>query len=113
MGNPRHGYTPPGFPTMDSPLPPFQAPAVPLTPLVGRERELTAVRAALLGEGVRLLTLTGPPGVGKTRLALAAAALPAFPSPVWFVALATVTDAQLVVGAIAEALGVPDVGDRA
>ena len=56
---------------MEAPRDPGRALPVPPTSLVGRERELAAACGALLDEGVRLLTLTGPPGVGKTRLALA------------------------------------------
>ena len=47
--------------------------AAQLTPLIGRERDIAAVRKRLLSDGVRLVTLLGPPGVGKTRLAQAVA----------------------------------------
>ncbi len=100
---------------MEAPLGPGRGLPIPPTPLVGRERGLAAACGALLDEGVRLLTLTGPPGVGKTRLALAAGAAlaPAFPDGLWFVPLAAVADSTLVAGAVAAAVGVPDAGDRA
>jgi predicted ATPase/class 3 adenylate cyclase len=81
---------------------------VPATPLVGRADELDRVRAALSAPGVRLVTLTGPGGVGKTRLAIAAAASQAgaFPHGVYFVALAAVRDAEVMWKAVAEALDV-------
>lgn len=84
------------------------------SPLIGRERETGALRSLLLNEGVRLVTLTGPGGCGKTRLALAAAesVLDAFPHGVWFVDLAPVVHAELVLGAIAEALGLREVPDQ-
>lgn len=78
----------------------------PATPLVGRSQELEAVLARLRGPGVRLLTLTGPPGVGKTRLAVEVAhALEAeFESGAVFVSLASVTDPGLVVDILARRL---------
>jgi non-specific serine/threonine protein kinase len=77
-----------------------------LTSFVGRERELAEV-AALLG-GRRLLTLTGPGGGGKTRLALraAAAALEQHPDGVWLAELGGLADPALVLQAVAEAAGV-------
>jgi predicted ATPase len=84
------------------------------TPLVGREREVDAVRTRLLRSEVRLLTLTGPGGTGKTRLALQAAAelLEEFEDGAFFVPLATVTDRELVVSTVAGTLGVMQVGGR-
>jgi predicted ATPase/class 3 adenylate cyclase len=69
---------------------------VPSTPLVGRDNDVESLRAAVSRPGVRLITLTGPGGVGKTRLSVAAAAAldHAFPHGVFFVALAAVRDAD-------------------
>ena len=84
---------------------------VPMTPLVGRERDLEQVIATLTGPGIRLVTLTGTGGVGKTRLSLAAAAAldQDFPHGVFFVALAAVRDAGVMWKTIADGLDV--VGD--
>ncbi|HEX8680787.1 MAG TPA: tetratricopeptide repeat protein [Ardenticatenaceae bacterium] len=83
-------------------------------PLVGRERELTQVTGLLQQEEVGLVTLTGPGGTGKTRLALQVAAelLDAFPDGVYFVNLAPISDPALVVPTIAQTLGLRDEGDQ-
>jgi non-specific serine/threonine protein kinase len=85
-----------------------------LTGFVGREREVTAVTALLRRDGVRLVTLTGPGGVGKTRLALrvADATQPDFADGASVVELAPVTDPDLVAPTIAHAIGITDTGDR-
>lgn len=77
------------------------------TPMIGREREVAEI-GALLADGVRMLTLTGPGGTGKTRLALQSAAelVEAFPDGVFFVALAPISDPDLVVPTIASTIGV-------
>ena len=84
------------------------------TPLLGREREVEQVCAKLRRDDVRLLTLTGPGGTGKTRLALQVAAdlLDDHKDGVYFVALAPLSDPALVVSTIAQTLGVKESGGR-
>ncbi len=80
----------------------------PATPLVGREADLEHLLAELTAPEVRIVTLTGPGGVGKTRLAIAAAAAldHRFPHGVYFVALAAVLDAAVMWKTIATDLDV-------
>jgi predicted ATPase/DNA-binding XRE family transcriptional regulator len=91
---------------------------VPPTALVGRERELREIVGLLARSDVRLLTLTGPGGTGKTRLALAAAThlrdigAESCPDGVAFVPLASLSDPALVPSAIAAALGIREDGEQ-
>ena len=80
---------------------------IPATPFLGREADLAQLSALLTREDVRLLTLTGPGGTGKTRLALQAAAdaADAFAAGVWWVPLAPMRDPALVLESAARALG--------
>jgi predicted ATPase/class 3 adenylate cyclase len=98
-----------GLPERFPPLKSLGAPTslpLPMTPLVGRDAELAQLQDMVLGTGVRLVTLTGTGGVGKTRLAIAAAASldQAFEHGVFFVALAAVRDGEVMWKTIADDL---------
>jgi predicted ATPase/transcriptional regulator with XRE-family HTH domain len=100
LPQPSTGVRPgPPRPVSNLPLPP--------TPLLGREAELAALARLLHDPHCRLLTLIGPGGIGKTRLALAAAAeqQTCFPDGVYFVSLAPLTSSQFIAPAIADSLG--------
>jgi predicted ATPase/class 3 adenylate cyclase len=83
---------------------------IPSTPFLGREKELMEVFGLLSRDGVRLLTLTGPGGTGKTRLGLqvAGALADRYPHGVWWVPLAPLRDPQLVLATAGQALGAKD-----
>jgi predicted ATPase/class 3 adenylate cyclase len=100
------------FPPLRSAGSPFVGLPAEATTFVGRVREVTELRAAILGS--RLVTLTGPGGTGKTRLAIAGAqaALDQFPGGVAWVGLSPIVDPDLVAPAIGRALGVVDDGVR-
>jgi predicted ATPase len=106
----------PGLPSEFPPLRTLDAYRnyLPLQPtsLIGREKEVSEVCDLLRGDKTRLLTLTGPGGTGKTRLALQAAAdlLDDFLDGTFIVPLATLADAELFFSAVAETLGVKGVG---
>jgi predicted ATPase/transcriptional regulator with XRE-family HTH domain len=100
-------------PTPDAQRTPNNLP-LPLTSFIGREDVLGAVRALLERRDVRLVTLTGPPGIGKTRLSVQAGAslLGSFKDGVFFVPLATVSDTGMVASAIAKELQVRETPGR-
>jgi len=87
---------------------------IPSTSLVGRQLEVAAARERLLTPDVRLLTLTGPAGTGKTRLALAVASSlhDMFADGLYFVDLAPIREPAIVALSIAQILGVRDAGDQ-
>ena len=88
--------------------PPASNLPVPPTPFIGREAELASLSARLRDPAVRMVTIVGPGGIGKTRLALQAAmgAPDAFPDGLWWVGLAALSRGEQALDALGQALGV-------
>src|SRR5205814_121214 len=93
----------------------------PLNRLIGREREIKDIRDLVIGQNVREVTLTGPPGIGKTRLCLqvgremlgvgasrSVATTSPFADGVFFIPLASLTDSNVVLDTVSRALGLQD-----
>ncbi len=101
-------------PALATPTAPFDNLPAPPNPLVGRAREMEELQDLLLDPSVRLVTVTGPGGIGKTRLALEVASQAAadFADGVAFVPLAPIQDPALVVPTIARTLGLEEAADR-
>jgi predicted ATPase/DNA-binding winged helix-turn-helix (wHTH) protein len=87
---------------------------VPRTEFVGREREAAATKELLLRPDVRLVTITGPGGIGKTRLAveLASGLIEWFPGGIYFVPLSPLSDPSLIASVIVQTLGIRKAGGR-
>ena len=99
-----------GFP-MSTGRVPHNLPAQP-TPIVGRDQDLKEVRGLLLDPAARIVTLVGPGGVGKTRLAIEAASrtLEGFPDGVRFIPLSAVDPPEILMSALARAMGIVEMG---
>jgi predicted ATPase/DNA-binding winged helix-turn-helix (wHTH) protein len=87
---------------------------VPRTEFVGREREAAATKELLLRPDVRLVTITGPGGIGKTRLAveLASGLIEWFPGGIYFVPLSPLSDPSLIASVIVQTLGIREAGGQ-
>jgi predicted ATPase len=102
----------------ERPAAPVTAPATNLpvsrTGFVGREKEVAAGQGLLTRDDVRLVTVTGPGGIGKTRLAveIASGICERFPGGIYFVPLSPLSDASLVASAIVQTLGIREVGGQ-
>ena len=84
-----------------------------ITYLIGREKEIALLSDYLLNPNIRLVTLMGPPGIGKTHLSIEAARVSSsnFPDGVFFVALASLSDPSLIASTIIQSLGYAEVGN--